>query len=304
MKQRLLGRTGLAVSEIGLGTVELGLDYGIGSAHGAVRPSEQDAARLLHFALDHGVTLIDTARAYGEAEGIIGRSLRDRRSEYVLASKVRPQPGNPSAARLSVEESLRQLATDCIDLAQMHCLDTEVEPDADTVGELLRLRDEGKIRFIGSSVYGPEAALAAIRIGPIDCVQVAYSALDRRVEDAVLSAAREHGVGVILRSVVLKGALTSRYRQLPAALTPLREGVEQLAAIAGGVEHLPQFAYRYVLATTPPHSALIGTASSAELSAAIAAAEMPPLDETTLAAVREVQIADERLLSPANWPPV
>jgi aryl-alcohol dehydrogenase-like predicted oxidoreductase len=304
MKKRQLGRTGLAVSEIALGTVELGLDYGIGAGRGGLQPAEQEAARLLHFALDHGVNLIDTARAYGEAEGIIGRALRGRREEYVLASKVRPQPGQPHAVRASVEESLRQLATDRIDLLQMHCLDGEIEPDADTVGELVRLQEEGKIRFLGSSIYGTEAALAAIRLGVIDCLQVAYSALDRRVEGEVFNAARRHGTGVILRSVVLKGALTSRYRQLPDALAPLRECVDQLAAIAGGVEQLPQFAYRYVLATTPPHAALVGTASTAELSAAIAAAEMPPLDEATLASIRKVTITDEQFLSPANWPPV
>jgi 1-deoxyxylulose-5-phosphate synthase len=178
MRRTRLGRTGLTVSEISLGTVELGLDYGIGVAGEKLQPGERAAAELLRFALDRGVNLIDRARGYRVAEGIIGRALAGRRNEFVLASKTPPQPRNPDAVRASVEESLRELRTDCIDLMHMHCREGEVEPDADTVAELVRLREAGKIRFIGSSVYGPRAALAAIRLGPIDCVQVAFSPLD------------------------------------------------------------------------------------------------------------------------------
>ena len=88
MNYRRLGRTGLQVSEIGLGTVELALDYGVPVAGEHLRPPEEQAARLLNRALDLGVTFIDTARSYGASEEIIGRALKGRRSEYVLASKL------------------------------------------------------------------------------------------------------------------------------------------------------------------------------------------------------------------------
>ena len=292
------------VSEISLGTVELGLDYGIAAPGEKLRPPEQAAAELLHFALDRGITLIDTARAYGSAESIIGRALTGRRDAFVLASKVRPQPGEPEAIRRSVEQSLHELRTDRIDLMLMHCVAGEIEPDPDTLGELIRQRDAGLIRFVGSSVYGPEAALAAIRCGAIDCIQVAYSPLDRRVEEAVLSEARRLDVGVVLRSVLLKGALTERLTQLPDALAPVKQCVSELAAIAGGMQQLPQLAYRYVLSQEPPHTALVGTASQTELSAAIAAAEMGPPPADVLAAIRRVIIGDERWLNPGNWPPL
>ena len=292
------------VSEISLGTVELGLDYGIAAPGEKLQPPEQKAAELLHFALDRGVTLIDTARAYGAAESIIGRAIAGRRDDFVLASKVRPQPGEPEAIRKSVEQSLRELRTDRIDVMLMHCIDGEIEPDPDTLGELIRQREAGHLRYIGSSVYGPQAALAAIHCGAIDCVQVAYSPLDRRVEESVLPEARRLDVGVVLRSVLLKGALTERFVQLPEALAPVKECAAELAAIAGGIARLPQLAYRYVLSQEPPHTALVGTASRTELEEAIAAAEMGPPDAETLAAIRRVTISDERWLNPGNWPPL
>ena len=115
LRRRRLGRTSLQVSEIALGTVELGLDYGIPSGD-HVRPNEAAAARLLHRALDLGINLIDTARAYGDSEAIIGQALHDRRDEIILASKVVcPPPGTLDDAQLrneiagSVATSLRFL---------------------------------------------------------------------------------------------------------------------------------------------------------------------------------------------------
>src|SRR5882757_1318545 len=96
MRLRRLGRTSLDVSVISLGTVELGLDYGIERDGESLRPNESVAAELLNAALDSGVNLIDTARAYGSAESIIGRAIGHRRSEYVLVSKVKPHPGDPA----------------------------------------------------------------------------------------------------------------------------------------------------------------------------------------------------------------
>src|SRR5579872_5720532 len=112
MRNRILGRTGLAISELSLGTVELGLAYGIAAPGETLKPGEQQAAALLHTALDRGINLIDTARAYGESERIIGRVLKSRRREFVLLSKVRP--GRAEEVRRSVRESLSNLQTDVI----------------------------------------------------------------------------------------------------------------------------------------------------------------------------------------------
>ncbi len=301
MRRRRLGRTGLLVSEISLGTVELGLDYGIADGGEAKKPDERSAAALLNFALDSGINLIDTARAYGSSERIIGSALKTRRSEYILASKVKPQPGNPAAVHELVEQSLRELQTDSIDILMIHC-GMETEPCTDTVGALQQLRQSGKIRFIGSSVYGVEAARAAISSGWFDCLEVAYSVLDRRPEADVFDLAEKNDIGIVARSVLLKGALTERCRLLPDGLAPLKQTVERLAALASSFQKLPEFAYRYVLSRTPPHSVLVGTANHDELAASLEYAAQGPLSVEQIAAARDIEIADEQLLNPGNWP--
>src|SRR5438046_456053 len=133
MRYRRLGRTGFDVSEISLGTVEIGMPYGIGKDGAPPPPEEAEASKLLHSALDLGVNLIDTARAYGESEAIIGRVLRDRREEFILVSKVSSyQDRNLDSAALreritsSVHQSLSLLQTDVIDLMMIHSAPTEV----------------------------------------------------------------------------------------------------------------------------------------------------------------------------------
>jgi aryl-alcohol dehydrogenase-like predicted oxidoreductase len=299
-RRKRWGRTDLEVSELSLGTVELGLDYGI-SAH-EHRPSEQQAIELLHFALDRGINLVDTARAYGEAERIIGLALKDRRSEYVLVSKAIPVPGEPSKVRRQVEESLIQLQTDRVDVMMVHCRAAQALPDDATMETFQRLREQGKIRFLGASVYGPAAMKDAANCDWFDCIQVGYSAIDRRIETEALPLAAEKDIGVVARSVLLKGALSEQYLQLPQGLNSLKRSIEQLAAIAGSVSRLPELAYRYVCSRASPQSALIGTGRRSEIEECIRYLQLGPLSSDEMRAVHEVQVAEERWLNPGNWP--
>lgn len=294
MKMRRLGRTNFQVSAISLGTVQLGLNYGIGEN---TKPEESDAAALLNTALDWGVNLIDTARAYGSSERVIGNALRARRNEYVLVSKVQSRSNE---VRTLVETSLRELQTDCIDVMMLHC-GTELLPDPASTDVLEQMRDSGHIRCIGASVYGPEAACNAIRSGRYDCLEVAYSIIDRRPETEVFPLATKHDVGIMVRSVLLKGALTARFSQLPDTLDQIKCSVAALAEICGGIDALPEIAYRYVLSRTPPHSALIGTSSNPELQQAIRFAEQPPLAEELIRRLTAVPLPDEQWLNPGNW---
>lgn len=300
MRRKRWGRTNLEVSELSLGTVELGLDYGIG--HGEHRPSEREAGELLHFALDRGINLIDTARAYGDAERVIGQALKDRRGEYVLVSKALPMPEEPSKVRSQVEESLTQLQTDRVDVMMVHCRANQTLPDDGTLEVLELLRQQGKILFLGASVYGPEAAIAAVNCGWFDCIQVGYSALDRRIETGALALAAVKDIGVLARSVLLKGALSERYLLLPEALDSLKRSIAQLAAIAGSVSRLPELAYRYVFSRPVPQSALIGTACRNEIEECIRYLERGPLSPDEIQAVQQVQVEEERWLNPGNWP--
>ncbi|HEU0142428.1 MAG TPA: aldo/keto reductase [Bryobacteraceae bacterium] len=307
--KRRLGRTNLMVSAISLGTVELGMRYGIAPVGQDEKPGEEQAARLLNRALDLGVNYIDTARAYGDSEAIIGRSIAARREEFVLASKVPPfhlEGLTPKELRkragIAVEDSLRALKTDVIDIMMIHCA-----PDREFGHEVLldtldAGRMAGRIRFIGASVYGEDAALKAILSGRCDVIQVAYSVLDRRPESRVLPAAMAHDVGIVARSVLLKGALTYRASQLPDSLAELKDAAMRMEAaadsMAGG---LPELAYRYVLAHQDVHTALVGTGRIEELEAAVGYAGRGELPAETLARIREVAVRDERLLNPGNW---
>lgn len=309
MRRRRLGRSGLDVSEISLGTVELGMDYGI-AAPGYARPTPAEAEALLHGALDLGVNLIDTARLYGESEVIIGRALSTRRSEYVLVTKTptfHEQQLDYAALRRrmreSVEESLHALRCDVIDVLLLHSAPLAVLQNPMFADILDELRERGKIRFTGASVYGEAAALAAIASRRYDCLQIAYSALDRRPEERTLAAARDAGVGIVARSVLLKGALTRRVGALPEALAELKSRVATLAALDDrGLDGLPELAYRYVLASDPPHSALVGASSLDELEQALAFAAAGPLPAAQLQRIRALPMPGDAELDPSSWP--
>jgi len=309
MKKRRLGRTGLMVSEISLGTVELGLDYGIRPVGDDARPDDSAATTLLNQALDKGINFIDTARAYGTSEDVIGRAIGGRRAEYVLASKVSlfsKENLAPDALRErvanSVEESLRALRTDMIEVMLVHAGPTD-PLDAGPVWEALQNeRERGHIRFAGASVYGERGALEAIATG-YDCLQIAYSVLDRRPEDRVLKEAAARDVGIVVRSVLLKGALTHRYRDLPDSMASLKHAVERMNGISSNeVAGLPELAYRYVLAHPAVHTALVGTARVEEMEAAIVYASRGALSGDLTGRIRSVRVEEERWLNPGNWP--
>jgi aryl-alcohol dehydrogenase-like predicted oxidoreductase len=257
------------------------------------------AERLLLRALDLGVNFIDTARAYGEAEAIIGRALGARRRDFVLCSKVQWSADEAKVVE-SVHESLRQLRTGEVDIMMIHS-----SPAVDTgaqlgiAGVLDNLRQQGKIRFLGASVYGERTALDAIADGRFDCLQIAYSALDRRPEWRIAAAAKANDVGIVARSVLLKGALTHRAKFLPPGLEPIREAVSGLEPLT---ESLPELAYRYVLGTGAVQSALVGTAHPAELEAVIGYAARGPLPAETVSRIRSLPMPPAPLLNPGNWP--
>lgn len=309
MNFRRLGRTGLQVSAIGLGTVELGMEYGIADGRPLRAPSREEAARVLNQALDSGINYIDTARAYRASEDVIGWALKSRRSEYVLASKVTIQGGPKGRGALreqmtaSLEQSLRALQTSVIDVMQLHSVSAEHLRRGEGADVLQDFKKAGCIRFLGVTTYGEEAALAALEDGRFDCIQIAYNVLDREPENQVLPLAKAKDVGVVIRSVLLKGALTHRYRFLPAGLEDLKSAVEKLMAIVGEPEwSLPEFAYRFVLAHPSVSTALVGTASPVELNATVRYGAEGPPSPSWQAKARQVTVHDRQQLSPVNWP--
>jgi aryl-alcohol dehydrogenase-like predicted oxidoreductase len=307
VKYRPLGRTGLTVSALSLGTVALGIDYGIAAPGEFGRPDEAEAIRLVASAIDRGVTLIDTAPAYGDSERIVGRAIAGR-SAVVVATKVNPAAfGDADLSRAvaaSIESSLRALGRDALDIVQIHNATREMIEHGAITETLADARRRGQLRVLGASVYGEDAAIAAIRSGQYGVLQVALNALDQRMLDAVLPAADAAGIGIIVRSAFLKGALTPKAQWLPEALAPLRDAAAQARDLLGGGswDRLPDAAMRFCLSVPHVSSVLTGARTRTELDDAVAAEAAGPLDPVVLHAAKRLAMTDERLLNPSYWP--
>jgi aryl-alcohol dehydrogenase-like predicted oxidoreductase len=219
VKLRTLGRTGVKVSPLCLGAMMFG-EWG--------NPDHDDSVRIIHRALDAGINFIDTADVYsaGESEEIVAKALRGRRDSVVLATKaVSPmgrEPNRSGASRrwitMEVENSLRRLGTDWIDLYQMHRPDPTTDID-ETLGALTDLVSAGKIRYLGSSTYPAsdivEAQWASERRGRerFVCEQPPYSILVRAIETEILPVCQKYGIGVIPWSPLAGGWLTGLFRK-------------------------------------------------------------------------------------------
>lgn len=217
MKQRQLGESGLRVSAIGLGCMGMSQSYG--------RLDDEESIRTIHRALDLGITFLDTANAYGKGanEELVGRAIRGRRTEVVLATKfgLIPGPsgpatqvdGRPERVRPSCEASLSRLGVDVIDLYYLHRVDPRV-PIEETVGAMAELVGEGQVRFLGLSEAGPTTLRRACLIHPIAALQSEYSLWSREPEHTVLPACRELGIGFVPFSPLGRGFLTGSVRDV------------------------------------------------------------------------------------------
>jgi len=202
MQQRRLGSSPVQVSEIGLGTWGMS-----GSFWGAADDAE--SIRVIHRALDLGVTLIDTAEAYGggHSEEVLGDALVGRRDKAVVATKVAPNHLEPAEVLAAFEGSLKRLKTDYIDVYFIHWPHPDY-PIGDTMAVLEKLRREGKVRAIGVSNFGIKEIEAASEHGTIDVLQPPYNAFWREVEAEILPYCRSHEIGIIPYSGLAQGLLT------------------------------------------------------------------------------------------------
>ncbi|WP_155263833.1 aldo/keto reductase [Sphingomonas segetis] len=215
MEKRRLGRDGPEVSAIGLGCMGMSEFY--------VGGSQQESIATIHHALDREVTFLDTADMYGWGanEELVGRAIAGRRNEVFLATKfgnVRGPKGeflgvrgDPEYVRSACEASLKRLNVETIDLYYQHRVDTTV-PIEDTVGAMARLKDEGKIRFLGLSEAAPRTIRAAYATSPITAVQTELSLWSRDAEADVLPTVRELGIGYVAYSPLGRGFLTGQFK--------------------------------------------------------------------------------------------
>src|SRR3954470_8251507 len=213
--KRRLGKNGPEVSAIGLGCMGMSEFYGSGS--------ETESIATIHHAIDRGVTFLDTADMYGpfKNEELIGRAIKDRREQAFIATKfgnVRGEKGeffgvrgDPEYVRSACEASLKRLGVEVIDLYYQHRVDPTV-PIEDTVGEMSRLQQEGKVRFLGLSEAAPRTIRAAYATSPIAAVQTELSLWSRDAEAEVIPTIRDLGISYVAYSPLGRGFLSGRFK--------------------------------------------------------------------------------------------
>ena len=212
--KRRLGRDGPEVSAIGLGCMGMSEFYGSGN--------DQESIATLHHALDRGVTFLDTADMYGPFtnEELVGRAIKDRRGEVFLATKFgivrgpdgqRAIRGDVDYVRSACEASLKRIGVDTIDLYYQHRVDPGV-PIEETVGAMARLKEEGKIRFLGLSEAGAQTIRTAHAVHPITAIQTELSLWSRDAETDILPTVRELGIGFVAYSPLGRGFLTGQIK--------------------------------------------------------------------------------------------
>jgi len=310
---QILGRTGLRVSPLSLGTVELGMDYGLRVPGAYGQPSEHETIRIVHAALAGGINLIDTARSYGTSEAILGRALRDRRNDVVLATKTgtSDSTGTPLSGTAlkrhmldNLDASLEHLQTDWIDLWQIHQVDAEFLAQVEIAAEVFdAAKQAGKVRAIGGSTYGSTLPIQALNTNLFDTLQVGYSVLDQRLEDRFLPLAAQSNVGILARSVLLQGVLTERGDYLPERLADLRERSQQFRRLVANAQlglSPAQAALAFALAQTRIGTVLVGVRTLVEVEENLHATQVTLPDEL-ITAFRRLRLDDPELLDPRWW---
>jgi aryl-alcohol dehydrogenase-like predicted oxidoreductase len=293
MEQRTLGSGGLQVSAIGLGCMGISQSFG-------PSPDRATMVDFLRQAVDHGVTLFDTAEVYGpyDNEEVVGEALAPRRDEVVIATKFgfsldqsnRELDSRPEHIREALDGSLRRLRTDFVDLLYQHRVDPEV-PIEDVAGTVKELIEEGKVRHFGLSEAGVENIRRAHAVQPVTALQSEYSLFWREPEDAILATLDELGIGFVPFSPLGRGFLTGTVdattefsegdirSHLPRFTVEAREAnlalVERVRAVAERKGATPgQIALAWLLAQRPSIVPIPGTRRLSRLDENLGSAEL------------------------------
>ncbi|MGH7598173.1 MAG: aldo/keto reductase [bacterium] len=283
MKYRKFGRTGIGVSEIGFGAWAIGGNW---------RPQdEKDSIEALHKALDLDVNFIDTAAGYGDgkSERIIAKVLKERNERIYVATKTPPADGpwppipycrvedrySEKYIRQNIEARLRNLNTDCLDILQFHTWTCAWNKSPKPLDVLQKLKDEGKIRFIGLSTpeHDQNSLIDLMRQGYLDVVQVIFNIFEQEPAAELLPIASEYNVGVIIRVAFDEGVLTGEYtanhkfppddfRSKYFAGDRLERAVKRIESIKDEIKEsgitLPQVALKFALSHPAVSTVVVG----------------------------------------------
>jgi aryl-alcohol dehydrogenase-like predicted oxidoreductase len=328
MEQRRLGRTDMTVSAIGFGA------WAIGGSWGGV--DDEASMRALHAGIDAGMNFIDTADVYGDgrSERLVARLRRERPGETIWvatkAGRRLPQQTCEGYSRENliawIERSLTNLEMDALDLLQLHCPPSQLYRHPDVFGILDDLVAAGKLRYYGVSVETVDEALTALQHPGVQSIQIIFNMFRLRPAESVLAEAAKRQVGILARVPLASGLLTGKLRPDTAFAADdhrsfNREGqafdkgetlsgvpyeaglaaVEQLRPLVPPGASLTQLALRWILMFDGVTCAIPGARTAAQARENAAAAALPPLDATTLAAVRRVYDEHIRGLVHAGW---
>ncbi|MBK7599514.1 MAG: aldo/keto reductase [Acidobacteria bacterium] len=312
MKYRTLGRTGIEVSEVGYGA------WGIGGVQWT-GGDDEEAKLALNLAIDQGLNFIDTALAYGDghSERVVGEVVRSRSERIYIATKVPPKNREWPAAKVPLQEvlpaehiikctekSLRNLGIETIDLQQFHVWRDEWTEDGEWLEAVTRLREQGKIRYVGISIndYQPWNAMKALRHGHIDAVQVIYNIFEQAPQDELYPLCRELNIGVLARVPFDEGGLTGAIK--PDTVFPetdfrtwffrgdrkrkVFERVEKLKALLGPeAETLPELALRFTLSHDAVSTVIPGMRSTRHVTSNISLSDGRRLSAELLGRLKE-----------------
>lgn len=302
MLYRPLGNTGLQVSAITLGTVELGLDYGFkGSAHYG-RPSRADSVKLVRHAIDRGINFIDTARAYGEAESVVGEAVAESPVKPMIATKVQINgETRPEDVFASVETSLRELRMERVEMIQIHSATVAALANRAAIDALLEVRERGLTTHVATSIYTLDEARASIALDWSRSIQVPFNMIDQQMAAGVFPESLAAGRGILIRSAFLRGVLTPAVDEIPEKLAPLRQAAYRALEVLGASkQELPSWAVRFVLSFDAVSSVIAGVRTIEEVDQNIDASEAGPWPQELFSRRGEFAL-DDPIVSPANW---
>ncbi len=328
MKYRILGKTGFEVSEISLGTWQVGGKWGSKFDHAL-------ADSIIREAIDNGVNFIDTADVYsdGESEKAVGKAVHESGAAVRVATKcgrqINPHVNKgytPQVLRGYVEDSLKRLGTDCIDLIQLHCPPTEVYYRPEIFGEFEKLKDEGKILNLGVSVEKVEEAIKAIEFDNVTTVQIIYNIFRQRPREKFFAMAREKNVGIIIRVPLASGLLSGKFgpdtRFTPGdhrffnrnglffdkgetfSGVPYDAGLKAVARLKElfpGNTQLAHVALSWILLSRDVSCIIPGASSPDQVRANLGARDIPEFTETRIKAISAIYEEDIKPLVHQLW---
>ena len=328
MNFRRLGKTGFEISEISLGTWQVGGKWGSKFDHTL-------AESILREAIDRGVNFIDTADVYsdGESEKAVGKAAGQAGKRIYVATKCgrQIQPHNnkgytPAVLRGYVEDSIRRLGVECIDLIQLHCPPVEVYYRPEIFGEFEKMKDEGKILNLGVSVEKVEEAMKAIEFDNVTAVQIIYNIFRQRPHERFFAMAREKNVGLIIRVPLASGLLSGKFSASTRfasgdhrffnrngmmfdkgetfAGVPYDAGLQAVARLASLLPAdipLAHVALRWILMRDEVSCIIPGASTPEQVRTNLEAADLSPLTGRQMTAITEIYEEDIKPLVHQLW---